>query len=129
MEQVRAFPAKLALVQVDDTGKTILRLGRSALPMRVRIGRVDVEVLSVDLRKCSNGESEDCRVWRTGHGHVVKCRRERAVAGHGAFAAADIPRVDAHGDELQALPAVASSSPFVTPIPRIPMKQGEKRAN
>ena len=35
VEQVRAFPAKLAPVQVDDAGTTITELGRPALSVRV----------------------------------------------------------------------------------------------
>ena len=50
LEQVRAFPAKLAPVQVDDTGKTITQIGRPALRVRVRTGGVDIDVVSVHLK-------------------------------------------------------------------------------
>ncbi|QWZ09734.1 endonuclease/exonuclease/phosphatase family protein [Nocardioides panacis] len=50
LEQVRTFAAKLAPVQVDDTGKTITQLGRPALRARVQAGGVDIDVVSVHLK-------------------------------------------------------------------------------
>ena len=50
LELVRAFPAKVAPVQVDDTGKTITQIGRPALRVRVRTGGVDIDVVSVHLK-------------------------------------------------------------------------------
>ena len=49
-EQVRAFPAQLAPVQVDDSGMTITQMARPALRVRVRTGGVDIDVVSVHLK-------------------------------------------------------------------------------
>ncbi|HET6918743.1 MAG TPA: endonuclease/exonuclease/phosphatase family protein, partial [Jiangellaceae bacterium] len=49
VEQVRAFPGRLAPVQVDDDGTTISELGRPALRVRVH-GEVSVDVISVHLK-------------------------------------------------------------------------------
>jgi len=50
VEQVRAFPAELAPVQVDDSGKTITEMGRPALRVQVSLDAVSVNVMSVHLK-------------------------------------------------------------------------------
>lgn len=50
VEQVTAFPAGLAPVQIDDDGTTLFQLGRPALEATVSIEGRDVHVVSVHLK-------------------------------------------------------------------------------
>ena len=47
---MRAFPAELAPVQVDDSGRTITEMGRPALRVQVSLDAVSVDVVSVHLK-------------------------------------------------------------------------------
>ncbi|GAA5035415.1 endonuclease/exonuclease/phosphatase family protein [Actinopolymorpha pittospori] len=50
VEQITAFPDKLAPVQVDDDGSTLADMGRPALRVRVELGDTSVDVVSCHLK-------------------------------------------------------------------------------